>query len=150
MIRTLKEKECTAFLANNYIGHLAYIYRDTPFIVPTTYFFDTKETIISYSNEGHKIMAMRKNNKVSLEISKINNVNNWTTVLAHGTFKELSGSDAKGKLHQFSTGIKDLILRKEERSLYSIGDFSSKIYDDNLPIIFKITLNKITGKSRGY
>jgi len=47
-------------------------------------------------------------------------------------------------------GIKELILRKEERSLSSIGHFSSKIYTNNPSIIFKISVVEITGKKRIY
>jgi len=148
MIRSLNQKECSNFLANNYIGHLAYIYKGNPYVVPSTYFFDGKNTIIGYSTEGHKTMAMRKNNKVSLEVSEITNVNNWISVLVHGIFEELSGSDAKGSLHEFSAGIKDLILRKEERNLHFISEFSSKIYDENMPVVFKITVNEMTGRER--
>jgi nitroimidazol reductase NimA-like FMN-containing flavoprotein (pyridoxamine 5'-phosphate oxidase superfamily) len=96
MISNLNEKKSTNLLANNYIGHLAYTYRDSPFIVPTTYYFDQKNTIIGYSTEGHKTEAMRKNNKVSLEIAEIKKVNNWTSVLVHGTFEALSSTDVKG------------------------------------------------------
>ncbi len=148
MIRSLNKEECISLLANNYIGHLAYVYRGRPFIGPITYFFNKGNTIIGYSNEGHKIMSMRKNNKVSLEVAEIANINNWESVLAHGIFEELSGSDAKGYLREFATGIKGIILRKEEKNLHFIGDFSSKIYDDNLPIVFKIIINEMTGKSR--
>jgi nitroimidazol reductase NimA-like FMN-containing flavoprotein (pyridoxamine 5'-phosphate oxidase superfamily) len=49
MISNLNEKESTSLLANNYIGHLAYTYRDSPFIVTTTYYFDQKNTTIGYS-----------------------------------------------------------------------------------------------------
>jgi len=42
----------------------------------------------------------------------------------------------KKKLHDFANGIKAIILRKEERNLQSIADFSSKTYSDNLPIVF--------------
>ena len=70
--------------------------------------------------------------------------------MAHGIYQEISGSDAKKYLHEFALGIKELILRKEERSLSSIGHFSSKIYTNNPSIIFKISVVEITGKKRIY
>jgi nitroimidazol reductase NimA-like FMN-containing flavoprotein (pyridoxamine 5'-phosphate oxidase superfamily) len=148
MIQSLNKKESVALLANNYIGSLGYVYKDRPFIVPITYFFDGKNTIIVYSSEGHKTNAMRKNKLVSLQVSEIKNIDNWNSLLAHGIFEELSGNDAKRSLREFSTGIKDLILRKEERNLHFIGEFSSKINKDEIPIVFKITIAEITGKNR--
>jgi nitroimidazol reductase NimA-like FMN-containing flavoprotein (pyridoxamine 5'-phosphate oxidase superfamily) len=40
-------------------------------------------------------MAMRKNSAVSLQVLKMKDVDNWSFVLAHGTFEEITGSDAK-------------------------------------------------------
>ena len=107
MIKTLSEKNSYELLETNYIGHLAYISLNRPFIAPITFFFDKdKNAIIAYSNEGHKVKSMRKNTSVCLEVSEIDSVNNWNSVLAHGIFKELEGSDAKAYLHTFFFGCK--------------------------------------------
>jgi len=146
---TLNEKECINLLLDNYIGQLAYIYKDRPFIVPITYYFDGENIfIIGYSTEGHKTMAMRKNNNVSLQVSEIANIDNWSSVLAHGFFNELSGSDAKRYLNKFTIGVKDIILRKEEKNLHFISEFSSRAHTDKLPVVFKITVDGFTGKKR--
>ena len=149
MIRNLDNSECNHILSTNYIGYLSYIYRERPFIAPITYFFDRKnDYIIGYSGEGHKITALRKQPQVSLCITQIDSINNWKSVLAHGIFKELSGSEAKSYLHQFSLGVKDLIMIKEKRSLDFISQFSSKISKDDLPIVFLIAIEEISGKLR--
>ncbi|MEM5565445.1 pyridoxamine 5'-phosphate oxidase family protein [Psychroserpens sp. AS72] len=149
MIRTLKQNESSRLLETNYIGNLSYIYQNRPFIAPITYFFDkANDVIIGYSAEGHKINAMRKNNNVSLSVSDIDSVNSWESVLVQGTFVELSGSDAKAQLHIFSLGVKDLIINKEHRKLDFISEFSSKIYKDDLPVVFQIKVEEITGKMR--
>lgn len=151
MISTLTEKNSYELLENNYIGHLAYIYQNRPFIAPITYFFDKdKNAIIAYSEEGHKIRAMRKNTAVCLEVSEIDSVNNWNSVLAHGIFKELEGSNAKAYLHTFSLGVKDLIIIKKHRKLDFINQFSSKLYKDGTPIVFLIEIEQITGRMRRF
>ncbi|UAM96810.1 pyridoxamine 5'-phosphate oxidase family protein [Polaribacter litorisediminis] len=149
MIQDLTPAECNQLLAKNYIGYLAYCHYDQPYIVPITYFFDSKNTIIGYSNEGHKTNAMRKNNKVSLGVSEIRDVSNWTSVLSNGTYEELSGVSAKSKLHEFTSGIKALIQEKEEENLDFIQDFSAKMNKEEIPIVFKITLQEVTGKKSG-
>lgn len=149
MIRNLNHDETRKILASNYIGNLSYIYRARPYVVPITYFFDADHNvIIGYSAEGHKVRAMRKNGSVSLGVSEVDSVNSWNSVLAQGTFIELSGSDAKAQLHIFSLGVKDLIINKEHRNLDFISEFSSKIYKDDLPIVFQIKVDEITGKMR--
>ncbi|RYH72268.1 flavin mononucleotide-binding protein [Flavobacteriaceae bacterium 144Ye] len=149
MIRSLNKTEITKILASNYIGYLSYIYKNKPYSVPITYFFDTENNvIIGYSAEGQKIRAMRKNENVSLAVSEIDSVNSWNSVLAQGTFQELSESDAKSQLHIFSLGVKDLIINNEHRKLDFISEFSSKIYKDDSPIVFHIKVGEITGKMR--
>ena len=149
MIRTLNQRESEKVLATNYIGNLSYIYRDRPFIAPITYFYDQdNNVIIGYSDEGHKINAMRKNHNVSLGVSDVDSVNSWESVLVQGSFKELSGSDAKAQLHIFSLGVKDLIMNKEHRKLDFISQFSSKLSTDDLPIVFHIKVEEITGRIR--
>ncbi|MGK0412743.1 MAG: nitroimidazol reductase NimA-like FMN-containing flavoprotein [Polaribacter sp.] len=147
MIRNLNRKKSSNILANNYVGNLGYIYKESPYIVPITYFFDGKKTIVIYSSEGQKTYAMRENNRVSLQVLEIKNIDNWESVLAHGTFEELSGIDAKSYLHEFAIGIKDIILKREEKNIHFIGEFSSNRYTDEIPIIFKITIDEITGKT---
>lgn len=151
MITNLETNECQFILSNNYIGHLGYIFQDKPFVVPITYFFDEKENhIICYSGEGHKIQAMRKNNRVSLQVDEIDSVNNWKSVLAHGTFKLYFGNEAKAHLHDFSLGVKNVITEKELQTVNFISEFSSKIYKDETPFVFIIKIEDLTGKKRMY
>ena len=99
----LKTNESLRILRNNYIGRLEFIAEGKPFTVPITYFFDPSDnSIINYSGNGHKIDAMRKNHAISFQVDEIQSVRNWESALAHGTFEELSGSDAKQKLYQFA------------------------------------------------
>ena len=149
MIRILSEKESLHILGNNYIGYLAYTYQNRPFIKPITYFYDSKNNvIISYSGHGHKVTAMNKNDQVCLEVADIDSVNDWKSVLVHGTFEQLYGSQAKAYLHEFSLGVKDLIIKKEGKTLDFISDFSSKIYNDEIPLVYIIKVEEISGRMR--
>ena len=147
MITTLNNNECVNLLSNNYIGQLGYIYIDRPFIVPMTYYFDKENyIIIGYSQDGHKTMSMRKYRKVSLLVLEKENDENCNSVLVHGHYEEVSGSNAKRYLHDFTKGIKNLVLRKEQKNLHCISDFSHKINTQNIPIVIKITIEEMTGK----
>lgn len=141
--------ESTRVLRDNYNGHLAYIADGKPYVIPITYFFDAEDkSIISYTAEGHKIDAMRKNSSVSVVVEQIQSMVNWESALVHGTFEELEGSSAKQKLHQFTEGIKAIIHRKEKKNIEFINQFSSKSYTKGNPIVYKINILEITGKRR--
>ncbi|MDG1730360.1 MAG: pyridoxamine 5'-phosphate oxidase family protein [Algibacter sp.] len=149
MISNLEKQECLRILQNNYIGHLAYVYKNAPFIVPITYFYDKKNiTIVGYSGEGHKTNALRINSAVALEVAEITAINNWQSIIVHGTFKELSGPNAKHYLHQFSIGIKKILANKENKVVDFIREFSGKTSFESIPIVYQIKIEEITGKER--
>ena len=68
--------------------------------------------------------------------------------MVHGTYEELQGPDAKFKLHQFTEGVKDIILRKEKRETEYISEFSSKLYSRGNPTVYRIKILEITGKRK--
>ncbi|NNF86247.1 MAG: flavin mononucleotide-binding protein [Winogradskyella sp.] len=149
MIQNLKENRSVNILHNNYLGNLSYISNNEPYVIPITYFFDKKRNIIiCYSSIGHKIKAMRKNPSVSLIVANVHSIENWESVLVLGTYEEIEGSSAKVYLHDFSLGIKDIIEKKEARDVDYISEFSSKIYADDIPIVFSIKIDKLIGKKR--
>ena len=149
MIKDLNRIEKTRILRNNYIGRLAFIERGKPYIIPITYYFDeANDTIISYASEGHKILAMRKNDSVSFEVDEIKTVSNWQSVLVHGKFEELEGSEAKFQSHQFAEKVKEAISLKEKDTPQFINEFSSQIYSEGIPIVYRIKIEEISGKKR--
>ncbi|CAH8282377.1 hypothetical protein EV196_105245 [Mariniflexile fucanivorans] len=149
MIRDLNKKECLKMLSENYIGHLAYVYNNSPFVIPITYYYDQKNiTVIGYSGEGHKTKALRLNNAIALEVCEIQSINNWQSILIQGTFHELDGATAKYQLHQFSLGVKKLVSKKEDKDLNFINEFSGKVNFEAVPIVYILKIEEITGKIR--
>ncbi|APY09111.1 flavin mononucleotide-binding protein [Winogradskyella sp. J14-2] len=147
MIKSLEQKRCSDVLKNNYIGYLSYISNNRPYTVPITYYYNANEKyIICYSSHGHKIESMRKQTSVSMTVADIFNNNSWQSVMAHGQYEEIDGGTAKLYLHEFSLGIKNLVLKKEYKDLDYISQFSSKTYNMEIPIVFLIKIGDITGK----
>ena len=148
-MKDLTKKECLQLLTENYIGLLAYIDQGNPEIIPITYFYDPeRHSIITYSGEGGKIEAMRKNSSVSFQVDEITALDNWKSVLLYGEFEELSGIDAKHLLHEFSEGVKKVILKKEDASPQFISEFSSKVNTDSIAVVYRINISEIKGKRR--
>jgi hypothetical protein len=92
---------------------------------PITYFYNEEQNnIICYSGNGRKINAV--------------------------SYEEHTGSIAKAILRQFSTGVKKIILNQEQRALNFINQFSIRIYDHDIPIVFTINIEGITGKRKEF
>ncbi len=144
-----ENKENLSLLNENYIGHLAFIADDRPFTIPITYYYDQKDAILAYSSEGHKIEAMRKNANVSLQVNEIINVDQWRSVLVHGTFEEMHGAEAKFILHEFAEGVKRVISKKENKKPQFISEFTSDVYSTGVTVVYRIKISKMTGKKMG-
>ena len=91
---------------------------------------------------------MRENKSVSMVVEDIQSMTNWESVMIHGTYEELEGSTAKQKLHQFTQGVKGLLLQKEQKEVEFISEFSSKLYSRGVPIVYRINILEIRGKRR--
>ncbi|GAB4159904.1 MAG: hypothetical protein Tsb0033_15140 [Winogradskyella sp.] len=147
MIKSLEQKRCSDILKNNYIGYLSYINNSRPYTIPITYYYNDEENyIICYSGDGHKIKSMRKQTSISMTVADILSNNKWQSVMVHGEYAEIDGGTAKLYLHEFSLGIKNLVLKKEHKDLDYISQFSSKIYNMEIPIVFLIKIDEMTGK----
>lgn len=149
MMSNLDSKTCVDILTSNYIGYMSYINKGLPYVIPITYFYSEKDSaIICYSGKGHKITSMRQNNQVALVVSDIESPELWQSVQVHGHYEELEGSTARVYLHDFSLGIKKIAFENEGRDMDFISEFSSKIYKDEIPIVFVIRIESMTGKIR--
>ena len=149
-MKDLKKFEAIYILKNNYIGNLSYVWQNKPYVVPITFYYDEEEhSILSYAGEGHKINAMRINKYVSMGVAQIESVNKWQSILIHGTFEELSGAYAKQELHEFVNGVKKTMFIRDDKYPDLISEFSSKI-NSGKPIVYRIRISDITGKSRKY
>ncbi len=148
-MKNLTKEACLALLGNNYIGRIAYISQGKADIIPITYFYDSAhQSIITYSGLGNKIAAMRKNNAVSFQVDEITSLDTWKSVLLYGEFEELQGLDAKHLLHVFTEGVKKVILKKDNLTPQFIGEFSSKMESEGVPIVCRINILEVKGKER--
>jgi nitroimidazol reductase NimA-like FMN-containing flavoprotein (pyridoxamine 5'-phosphate oxidase superfamily) len=148
-MKAMTSNESIQLLAKNFIGRIGYISKRRPEIIPITYYFDPEQnSILSYSGPGSKIEAMRKNPLVSFQVDDITTLENWKSVLLHGRFEELKGSDAKYMLHLFSEGVKKVIKTKEKYCPDFIQDFSSKTNNSNTPIVYRIHIDELSGRQR--
>ena len=92
MVSEMTQTECHAILTANTIGRLACVRGGTPYVVPTSYVYEGRH-IYSFSLIGLKIRAMRSDPQACFEVDEIKSPRNWWSVLAFGTYEELTESD---------------------------------------------------------
>lgn len=141
--------ESIRLLAENYIGRLGYIWKERAEIIPITYFYEAEHnTLLSYSGQGSKIDAMRKNPLITFQVDEIHSLEKWKSILLFGKFEELTGIDAKYRLRLFSEGVKKTIKNNGKSSPGFINDFSSKTSNSDTPIVYRIYIQEIVGRKR--
>lgn len=94
MYGELSLSQIDTLLHSQVICHLACHDRQRPYVVPITYAYDGKH-VFGYTREGMKLRIMRANPTVCLQVERITDITDWQSVIAWGTFEELSGDDAE-------------------------------------------------------
>ena len=151
-----------SLLKSETIGRIGCFDEDKVYVVPITYAYDNGY-IYGHTKDGLKIRIMRKNPKVCFEIDWMKNMSTWKSVIAFGTFEELTGSDAKNGLEILMKSIMSKFDRKtlptEESSDSNLGGenlaflhsfLSPFLHSKNNEIfemvVYRIKVNEVTGK----
>ena len=143
----LEPLQCEHLLNDNYVGRLAYIADNEPYVVPSTYYFLKEEkSILCFASNGHRINALRKHDKVSFQVDRIESFRHWESIQVHGRFEELAGNAAKQYLKHFAEGVQRTIDRKNAERPHFLSHFSGRLQEAEMPVVYRIAVTDITGK----
>jgi uncharacterized protein len=130
----LKEPDSLAILRDGSLGRLGCIAAGWPYVVPVNYYFDGKD-IYSHSLPGKKIAALRANPRVCLQVDEIKDSYNWRSVIAYGTFEEVTAED-----------VRENVLTKLYSRLPHMTPVESKLVGGlKETVVFRIKVDEITG-----
>jgi nitroimidazol reductase NimA-like FMN-containing flavoprotein (pyridoxamine 5'-phosphate oxidase superfamily) len=137
MIKTLEIEAMKQLLLEQKFGHLGCtLPGGEPYVVPVNYLY-LDETIYLHSLPGKKLDAMRENNKICLQVEKIEDSCRWRSVIVSGEFEEIKRTNEKiSVMQEFSKKFKNLTpveaMIEEEWNLGAI-------------VVFRINIKTITG-----
>ena len=117
MIGYLTEDECMIFLKNELLGRIGCNYNGETYVVPVNYLL-AGNNIIAHSQEGKKIEIMRKNPKVCFEADNMVSLQNWKSVIAWGTYQEIT--DTKEKWNALNDFVNHMMYFKISEQLVFI------------------------------
>jgi nitroimidazol reductase NimA-like FMN-containing flavoprotein (pyridoxamine 5'-phosphate oxidase superfamily) len=102
MLGKLTMPEIERLLTKEVIGRIGCTDGQTVYVVPISYAYDG-EYVYCHTHEGMKVQMMRLHPEVCFEVDHLQNMANWQSVVAHGTFEELTDTelrnDALQRLH---------------------------------------------------
>lgn len=93
MLGQLSRTQIEDMLHTEMVGRLGCHAEGKTYIVPINYVYDD-ENIYGHSLEGLQIQFLQAHPDVCFEVDHIQNLSNWRSVIAWGTFEELEGEEA--------------------------------------------------------
>jgi nitroimidazol reductase NimA-like FMN-containing flavoprotein (pyridoxamine 5'-phosphate oxidase superfamily) len=118
---------------------------DTTYVVPITYAYDG-EYVYGHTKEGMKIDMMRKNPKVCFEVDTMENMSNWRSVIAWGTFEELKEPKERKKGMQKLIDRLGPLLTGETTISHAMTDGHGTYIEAMKGVVYRIKLNTKTGR----
>jgi nitroimidazol reductase NimA-like FMN-containing flavoprotein (pyridoxamine 5'-phosphate oxidase superfamily) len=140
IVHELTPAECRDVLTRSHLGRLACARAGQPYVIPISFDFDG-EHVYSFATLGQKVVWMRDNPLVCLEVDDIVDKFNWTTVVVFGRYQEL-------KTRAEHLGAKD-----RARELFELREewwqpaaAKTQAPEKHVPIVYRITIDRISGR----
>jgi nitroimidazol reductase NimA-like FMN-containing flavoprotein (pyridoxamine 5'-phosphate oxidase superfamily) len=133
-IGKLGNTDALAILREGTLGRLGCIASDWPYVVPVNYYFDGKDIYI-HTLPGKKLDALRANPRVCLQVDEIKDPYNWRSVIAYGTFEEISNKETQ-----------ENVLTKLYSRLPHMTPVESRLVKGSKgSIVFRVKVEEVTG-----
>ena len=133
-IGKLGDKDSLVILREGTLGRLGCIASDWPYVVPVNYFFDGKDIYI-HTLPGKKLDALHANPHVCLQVDEIRDPYNWRSVIAYGTFEEISNKETQ-----------ENVLTKLYSRLPHMTPVESRLVEGAKgTVVFRIKVEEVTG-----
>jgi uncharacterized protein len=133
-IGKLGNTDALAILREGTLGRLGCIAEGWPYVVPVNYYFDG-ENIYIHTLPGKKLDALRANPRVCLQVDEIKDPYNWRSVIAYGTFEEVSNVETK----------ENVLTRLYSRLPHMTPVESRLVNGMKETIVFRIKVEEVTG-----
>ena len=92
MLGELTDRQIEDLLHSEVIARIGCLSDRGVYVVPVTYVYD--DTYVwGHAMDGTKLAAMRAHPQVCVEVEHVDNLSNWRSVIAWGTFEECHGAD---------------------------------------------------------
>jgi nitroimidazol reductase NimA-like FMN-containing flavoprotein (pyridoxamine 5'-phosphate oxidase superfamily) len=146
MLGELNELQIEDLLTSLPVGRIGCHTDGVTYIVPINYVYED-DTIYAHSKDGMKIQIMRKNPDVCFQVDAIDDLLNWESVIAWGKFEEIHDMQEKTQVMQkIINKMMPLMRGDTAQPSHGFTSDASDIGDDAELILYKIKLNKKTGK----
>ena len=148
MIGYLTNDQVISVLQDNHFGRLGCNDGYNSYIFPLNYIFIGKQ-IICQSLWGTKLMIMRQNKRVCLQVDVIEGISRWKSVLVLGEYEELlSKRNREAAMKDFVRNGIALKISENNLSAGNEKDLAGGLADKPAlkPVIFCIHIDEMVGR----
>jgi uncharacterized protein len=146
MIGKLSAQEIEELLEDNVMGRIGCNDGTKNYVVPVNYVYDGNY-VMAHSLEGMKIDMMRKNPQVCFEVDVIKDFTNWKSVIAWGTFEELTGEQERYEVMKlFVDRMLHLKISETATAPELAKARTHPSATNNNPVIYRIRLTEKSGR----
>ena len=128
-------------LSRAQVGRLACTRGDEPYVVPIYVACDGRD-LYGFATLGQKIIWMRENPRVCLEVEEVADGRHWTTVLAFGRYEELS------RPHADREGLATAEALFARRPAFWLpGAAKVGPHEHGSPVLYRIAIERVSGRA---
>lgn len=138
MLGTLDEKQIEHLLRSETVGRIGIHAGGRTYVVPTTYVYDG-DAIYGHAAEGLKVRMMRESESVCFEVDHIDDMANWRSVIAWGSYEELGGDVATAAMNLLQSRLAPLTASE------TAGP-AGRAARDGAEVAYRIRLTERTGR----
>jgi len=146
MLGKLTDKEMDVLLKEQLTGRIGCHADSTTYVVPINYVYKNG-FIYGHSAAGKKIEMLRKNPQVCFQVDDIVNIMNWKSVIAWGTFEEITErEEMQSVMQELIHHLMPSVGNDIGHPSHGITENESDVGTSIELILYKICLHKITGR----
>lgn len=138
VIRELEPAEMQAMLGRNYVGRIAYTFKDHVDIEPIHYVYDDG-VLYGRTGPGTKLLTLARHPWVAFEIDEVEGPAQWRSIVIHGTFYPIDPGGADVEQRAFERAVE--VLRRVVPDLL--------LEDDPTPerrVLFRVHIDRMRGR----
>ena len=138
MLGDLDAAQCEDLLRSEVIARIGCLSDGRVYVVPVTYVYDGTY-VYGHAMDGAKLRAMRANPQVCVEVEHVDDLSNWRSVIAWGTFEECDGPDWDAGFAMLAERIMPLLTLPKDQPPPDLSVLRSGS-------VYRIRVERMTGR----
>jgi uncharacterized protein len=146
MLGELSNEQTEQILLRRIVGRIGCYANKKVYVVPVTFVYDNGYIYV-HSREGLKVKMMRKNPEVCFQIDEIDNMANWRSVIAWGTYEELkSPEEQQSGMEILMKKLSPLITSETVTPSHGLQKPPLTVEKARRTVVYRIKLKETSGR----